>query len=50
LLFQIGTSVPVERVFSGGTDLITQRRCSLNLETIRKSMYLKAWLKYKNTN
>ncbi|GES96419.1 zinc finger BED domain-containing protein RICESLEEPER 2-like [Rhizophagus clarus] len=45
-----GTSVPVERVFSGGTDLITQRRCSLNLEIIRKSMCLKAWLKYKNKN
>ncbi|GES85086.1 zinc finger BED domain-containing protein DAYSLEEPER-like [Rhizophagus clarus] len=45
-----GTSVPVERVFSGGTDLITQRRCSLNPEIIRKSMCLKAWLKYKNKN
>ncbi|EXX70016.1 hypothetical protein RirG_091230 [Rhizophagus irregularis DAOM 197198w] len=45
-----GTSVPVERVFSGVMDLITQRRCSLNPEMIRKLMYLKAWLKYKNTN
>ncbi|GES73509.1 zinc finger BED domain-containing protein RICESLEEPER 2-like [Rhizophagus clarus] len=45
-----GTSVPVERIFSGGTDLITQRRCSLNPEIIRKSMCLKAWLKYKNKN
>ncbi|GES98122.1 zinc finger BED domain-containing protein DAYSLEEPER-like [Rhizophagus clarus] len=37
-----GTSVPVKRVFSGGTDLVTQRRCSLNLEIIRKSICLKA--------
>ncbi|GBC26953.2 zinc finger BED domain-containing protein RICESLEEPER 2-like [Rhizophagus irregularis DAOM 181602=DAOM 197198] len=45
-----GTSVPVERVFSGGTDLITQSRCSLDPETIRKLMCLKAWIKYKNSN
>jgi hypothetical protein len=45
LLFKIGTSVPVERVFSGGTDLISQKRCSLDSETIRKCMCLKAWIK-----
>ncbi|CAB4445822.1 unnamed protein product [Rhizophagus irregularis] len=28
------TSVPVERAFSSGTDLVTQKRCSLSAETI----------------
>ena len=26
------TSAPVERLFSGGTDLVTQKRCSLKKE------------------
>ncbi|CAB4424046.1 unnamed protein product [Rhizophagus irregularis] len=30
-----GTSVPVERIFSGGADLITKKRSSLGIETIR---------------
>ncbi|CAJ0883449.1 9889_t:CDS:10, partial [Entrophospora sp. SA101] len=29
------TSVPVERIFSGGTDLVTATRCSLSASTIR---------------
>ncbi len=44
-LFIIGTSVPVECVFSGGTDLISQRRSSLAPETIRMCMCLKSWWK-----
>ena len=39
------TSAPVERVFSGGTDLVTQKRCSLKGETIHEIMCLKSWLK-----
>jgi hypothetical protein len=35
----------VERIFSGGTDLVEQRRCSLKGETIRESMCLKNWWK-----
>ncbi|CAG8761560.1 7427_t:CDS:2, partial [Funneliformis caledonium] len=30
-----GTSVPVERIFSGGVDLITKKRSSLNQESIK---------------
>jgi hypothetical protein len=41
----IATSVPIERVFSGGTDLINQRRCSLEPKTIRICMCLKSWLR-----
>jgi hypothetical protein len=37
------TSVPVERVFSGGTDLIAAKRCSLKADTIRACMCLKSW-------
>jgi hypothetical protein len=39
------TSAPVERIFSGGTDLVAQRRCSLKGETIHEAMCLKSWLK-----
>jgi hypothetical protein len=39
------TSVPIERIFSGGTDLITPTRCSLSEETIRSCMCLKSWWK-----
>ena len=39
------TSTPIERVFSGGTDLVAQRRCSLKGETIHEAMCLKGWLK-----
>ena len=43
--FFLGTSAPVERIFSGGTDLVVQRRCSLTNETIREIMCLKGWWK-----
>ena len=39
------TSVPVERVFSGGTDLISKKRCSLSAESIQACMCLKSWWK-----
>ncbi|EXX64062.1 hypothetical protein RirG_146400 [Rhizophagus irregularis DAOM 197198w] len=39
------TSVPIERAFSGGTDLVTQKRCSLSPETIKACMCLKSWWK-----
>lgn len=39
------SSVPVERIFSGGTDLITPTRCSLSADTIRYCMCLKYWWK-----
>ena len=32
-LLYIGTSVPVKRVFSGSTDLITKKRSNLNYES-----------------
>jgi len=41
----LATSASVERIFSGGTDLVTQRRCSLQGETIQKFMCLKGWWK-----
>jgi hypothetical protein len=43
----LATSVPIERVFSAGTDLVTQKRCSLSAETIRACMCLRAWWKEK---
>ncbi|CAJ0766458.1 17423_t:CDS:2 [Entrophospora sp. SA101] len=39
------TSVPVERIFSGGTDLVTATRCSLSASTIRACMCLRYWWK-----
>ncbi len=33
-LLILGTSIPIERIFSGGVDLITKRHCSLGKETI----------------
>ena len=41
----LATSVPVERAFSGETDLVTQKRCSLLAETIWACMCLKSWWK-----
>lgn len=38
------SSVPVERDFSGGVDLVTPTRCSLDAKTIRACMCLKSWL------
>ena len=43
--FLLGTSVPVERIFFRGTDLIVQKRCSLKDQTIRELMCLKGWYK-----
>ncbi|KAJ6642967.1 putative AC transposase, partial [Pseudolycoriella hygida] len=40
-----GGSVPVERDFSMGADLVTPKRCSLHPNTIRGCMCLKSWLK-----
>jgi hypothetical protein len=37
------TSVPAERVFSGGADLITKKRGSLGEETIQACMCLDSW-------
>ncbi|EXX51121.1 hypothetical protein RirG_264420 [Rhizophagus irregularis DAOM 197198w] len=39
------TSTPIEKAFSGGTDLISQKRCSLSAETIRACMCIKSWWK-----
>ena len=39
------SSVPVERIFSGDADLITQTRCRLSANTIRYCMCLKSWWK-----
>jgi hAT family protein len=38
------TSAPVERVFSGGADLITKKRGSLSEDTIRDCMCLRSWV------
>jgi len=38
------TSVPSERVFSGGADLVTKKRGSLNEDTIQACMCLSSWL------
>jgi hypothetical protein len=45
LIFFIATSAPVERIFSGGTDLVVQKRCSLKELTIWEVMCLKGWWK-----
>jgi hAT family protein len=37
------TSVPAERVFSGGTDLITKKRGSLSEDTIQACICLGSW-------
>jgi len=39
------TSVPIERIFSGGVDLITPTRSKLSADTIRACMCLKEWWK-----
>ena len=45
MLYCLATSASVERIFSGGTDLVVQRRCSLHSETIQEFMYLSGWWK-----
>jgi len=39
------TSVPIERAFSGGVDLVSKKRCNLGAETIQACMCLKNWWK-----
>jgi hypothetical protein len=41
----LATSASVEWIFSGGTDLVEQRHCSLKGETIRECICLKGWWK-----
>ena len=43
----LATSIPIERAFSGGTDLITQKRCCLSAKTIQACLCLKSWWKFK---
>ena len=38
------TSVPAERVFSGGSDLITKKRGSLNEDVVQACVCLSSWL------
>jgi hypothetical protein len=38
------TSVPAERVFSGGADLVTKKRGSLNEDTIQAHLSLGSWM------
>jgi hypothetical protein len=40
------TSAPVERVFSGGTDLVRPKRGSLHEDAIQACLCLKSWLKH----
>lgn len=44
-----GTGVPVERLFSSGGDVVSQRQQSMSAETIQMRICLKAWLKNKNS-
>lgn len=39
------TGVPVERLFSTGTNVVTPNRGSLSSESIRETMCLREWLK-----
>jgi hypothetical protein len=39
------TGAPVERVFSGGTDMVSPKRGCLAADTIQASLCLKSWLK-----
>ena len=38
------TSVPAERVFSGGADLVSKKRGSLNEDSIQACICLDSWL------
>lgn len=44
-----GTGVPVERLFSSGPDVISNKQQRMNPETIQMRICLKAWLKSKNS-
>ena len=39
----LATSAAVKRIFSSGMDLVVQRQCRLNNETIQQFMCLKGW-------
>jgi len=39
------TGAAVERVFSGGADLVQPKRGSLSKDSVRECMCLKSWLK-----
>ena len=39
------TGAPVERVFSGGADLVRPKRGSLSEDSVRACMCLESWLK-----
>jgi len=45
IYFIIATSAPIERIFSGGVDLIAPKRCAMKGNTIRECMCLKNWWK-----
>jgi len=40
------TGAPVERVFSGGTDMVSPKRGCLAADTIRACLCLKSWLRF----
>lgn len=44
-----GTGVPVERLFSSGPDVISNKQQSMKPETIQMRVCLKAWLKSRNS-
>ncbi|KAJ6639605.1 putative AC transposase [Pseudolycoriella hygida] len=44
-----GTGVPVERLFSSGPDVMSNKQQRMHPETIRMRVCLKAWLKSKNS-
>src|SRR6266516_3028950 len=43
LLFLIATSIPIERVFSEGTDFVMAKRSNLSGNIIKVCMCLKSW-------
>jgi hypothetical protein len=45
-----GTGVPVERLFSTGTDFLSQKRQSADATTIQECLSLKAWRKSRHTD
>jgi hypothetical protein len=44
------TSAPVERIFSGGMDLVTLKRGCLSKKTIQACFCLKSWLNFANSS
>ena len=43
-----GTGVPIESLFSIGTDVVTSKRHRLSHESIRALMSLKSWMKFQS--